>query len=493
MKRREFISSAALSAAAITVGSPWRSFAFAQQPSAAPDSDVQRALRTPGVLNGRRPPVSERKFKSQAVETYIEQIRARIGDPEMARLFVNCYPNTLDTTTETRTFQGKPDTAIITGDIPAMWLRDSSAQVWPYIHLAKQDPALREMLEGLIRRQGRCILIDPYANAFMADPNAPAINSSPEDKADQKSGVGERKWELDSFGWVLRLAYAYWKQTGDTRPFDAEWKRSMQLVVATMRVQQHKNGDGPYRYLRTTNIATETLPGKGYGNPVTPVGLIASGFRPSDDACIFPFLIPANLLAVTALRQLAEMSNAVLHDAALANDAQSLSDEVEHALHQYGKATTPEGIIWAYEVDGFGGQVLMDDAGLPSLLALPYMDSSPDAAVYKRTREFVWSKRNPWFFKGTAGEAVGGPHIGKDMIWPMAQMAYALTSTSDQEIRSMLSMLKSAATATGFIHESYYKDDSARFTRPWFAWANSMFGELVAGLAEKKPQLLKSV
>lgn len=493
MKRRDFISAAALSAAAITFGLPGRAVAAVQPPTAPQENDVEQALRTPGVLNGTRPPIADRKFKSRLVEAYIEQTKARIGDPEIARLFVNCYPNTLDTTTETGMYEGKPDTAIITGDIPAMWLRDSSAQVWPYIHLAKKDPALREMLEGLIRRQSRCILIDPYANAFMADPDAPAINASPEDKADQKPGVGERKWELDSFGWVLRLAYAYWKKIGDTRPFDAEWKRSMQLVVATMRVQQRKDGEGPYRYLRTTNIATETLPGKGYGNPVMPVGLIASSFRPSDDACIFPFLVPSNLLAVTALRQLAEMSNAILHDASLASDAQGLSDEVERALNQYAKVATPEGTVWAYEVDGYGSQVLMDDAGLPSLLALPYMDSSPDAAVYQRTRAFVWSERNPWFFKGTAGEAIGGPHIGKDMVWPMAQMAYALTSTSDREIRSMLSMLKAAATSTGFIHESYYKDDSSRFTRPWFAWANSMFGELVAGLAEKNPRLLRSV
>jgi meiotically up-regulated gene 157 (Mug157) protein len=151
------------------------------------------------------------------------------------------------------------------------------------------------------------------------------------------------------------------------------------------------------------------------------------------------------------------------------------------------------GTIWAYEVDGFGGQLLMDDAGVPSLLGLPYLESSPDAQVYLRTRQFVWSARNPWFARGRAGEAIGGSHIGRDMIWPMAQITYALTSNSNTEILSMLTMLKSSAVATGFIHESYHKDDTSRFTRAWFAWANTLFGELIGTLAVTRPQLLHEV
>jgi hypothetical protein len=440
-----------------------------------------------------RPAVGARKFRSEAVERYIEQTRTRIGDPEISRLFMNCFPNTLDTTVVEGTFEGKPDTSVITGDIEAMWLRDSAAQVWPYLPMAREDEHLRTMLEGLIRRQARCILIDPYANAFMADFNAKPLNSSPEDLADQRHGVGERKWELDSLCYSIRLAHGHWKQSGDTRPFDAQWKKAMQLSIATMREQQRKKGDGPYKYLRTTNIATETVPGGGYGNPINPVGLIASTFRPSDDASIFLFLIPSNLFAVTALRQLAEIAHIVLKDDAMAMDASSLADEVARALDQYGKAVTPVGTIWAYEVDGFGGQLLMDDAGVPSLLGLPYLESSPDAQVYLRTRQFVWSARNPWFARGRAGEAIGGSHIGRDMIWPMAQITYALTSNSNTEILSMLTMLKSSAVATGFIHESYHKDDTSRFTRAWFAWANTLFGELIGTLAVTRPQLLHEV
>ena len=442
------------------------------------------------AASSKRTPVSERKFRSAAVEQYIEQTQRQIGDPALAALLGNCYPNTLDTTVEPGTFEGKPDTAVITGDIAAMWLRDSSAQVWPYLPLAKQDSKLRSLLEGVIRRQARCILIDPYANSFMADLSAPPLEWSRKDKTELKQGVGERKWEIDSLCYPIRLAHGYWRQTGDTTPFDARWRAAMTLVVKTFRVQQRKEGPGPYSFQRISDVSTETLPAAGFGNPVKPVGLIASGFRPSDDACIFPFLVPSNLFAVTSLRQLAEMAHAILHDDALANEATALAAEVERALRQFAVATTPQGPIWAYEVDGFGGQVLMDDANVPSLLGLPYLASSPDAALYGRTRAFCWSDRNPWFFKGTAGEGIGGPHVGQGMIWPMSQMVYALTSDSDAEIRAALGMLKGSAAGFGFMHESYNKDDPAKFTRAWFAWANTLFGELVGKLAATKPELL---
>jgi uncharacterized protein len=441
--------------------------------------------------SGERPQPADRRFRSEVVEQYIAEIRARIGDPELARLFFNCFPNTLDTTVEPGTFDGKPDTVVITGDIPAMWQRDSSAQVWPYLDLARKDERLRALLEGVIRRQTRHILIDPYANAFMADLNAPPLEWSRHDQTDMKPGVGERKYELDSLCYPIRLAHGYWKRTGGTQPFDAQWQAAMLLAVKTMRTQQRKDGLGPYHFQRMALTPTETLGENGYGNPVKPVGLIASGFRPSDDACIFPFLVPSNLFAVTSLRQLAEMANAILHDSVLAEDASTLAGEVEAALRQYATAVTPEGPIWAYEVDGFGGHMLMDDANVPSLLGLPYLSSSPDAALYARTRAFVWSERNPWFFRGSAGEGIGGPHEGAGMIWPMSQTICALTSESTDEIRSMLRMLKIGSAGTGFIHESYDRNDPKRFTRSWFAWANTLFGELIAHLAETNPELLQ--
>ena len=264
-----------------------------------------------------RPAPADRKFQSPAVEQFLADTSRRIADPALATLFLNCFPNTLDTTVEPGTFRGKPDTVVVTGDIAAMWLRDSSAQVWPYLSLAKKDPALADLLAGVIRRQVRCLQIDTYANAFMADLNAPPLPWSRDDKTEMKRGVGERKYELDSLCYPIRLAHGYWKQTGDTRPFDRDWQQAMQLIVATMRTQQRRHGRGPYHFERTSEVATETLPNAGYGNPVNPVGLIASGFRPSDDACTFPFLVPANLFAVTSLRQLAEMAHTLLADASL--------------------------------------------------------------------------------------------------------------------------------------------------------------------------------
>ena len=450
------------------------------------------AMSQMALFPSKRPQPSARKFQSAAVEAFILETSRQIADPELAAMFANCFPNTLDTTVEVGEFEGKPDTAVITGDIPAMWLRDSSAQVWPYLPLAAKDPSLRKLLEGVIRRQARCLLIDPYANSFMADLSAPPLEWSLKDKTDMKPGVGERKYELDSLCYPIRLAHGYWKATGDSSPFDARWKKAMQLVLQTMRVQQRKEGPGPYRFKRSASNPTDTLV-NGIGNPVKPVGLIASCFRPSDDACIFSFLVPSNLFAVTSLRQLADMAETILNDAGMAAEARALAKEVETALHQYAIVDTATGSIWAYEVDGYGGHVLMDDANVPSLLGLPYLESSPDAALYERTRSFVWSERNPWFYKGKAGEGIGGPHSWpRHVIWPMSQIIFALTSNSDVEIVRTIRMLQRSSANSGYMHESYHKDDPARFTRAWFAWANTLFGELIGKIVHTKPQLLKA-
>ena len=441
------------------------------------------------AASGRRPELGERRFRSAAIETYIRSTSQRIADPVLRTLFINCFPNTLDTTVIPGEFEGKPDTAVLTGDIPAMWLRDSSAQVWPYLPFVAQDKSLQRLLEGIIRRQTRCLLIDTYANAFMADLSAPPLVWSRHDKTEMKQGVAERKYELDSLCYPIRLAHGYWKATGDASPFDDRWRSAMTAVVNTMRVQQRRDGEGPYRFQRESANPTDSLV-DGIGYPAKPVGLIASCFRPSDDACLLPFFIPANLFAVTSLRQLAELATSVLRDKGLADSATLIAAEVEAALKVYGTAHTPQGDIWAYEVDGFGGQNLMDDANVPSLLGLPYLDASPDAALYARTRSFVWSGRNPWYFRGPAGEGVGGPHIGRDSIWPMSQIIYALTSNSADEIARMLHLLRSGAAGTGFIHESYKVDDARQYTRAWFAWANTLFGELIGRVAAHNPRLL---
>jgi meiotically up-regulated gene 157 (Mug157) protein len=441
------------------------------------------------TAESRRPLPRDRKFHSDAVESYIASVCQSISDPMLVRIFTDCFPNTLDTTVQPGTFEGKPDTAVLTGDIPAMWLRDSSAQVWPYLVLASKDHRLRSLLEGVIRRQVRCILIDPYANCFMADLNAPPLDWSRNDQTEMKQGVGERKYELDSLCYPIRLAHGYWKNTGDTAPFNTQWKLAMQTVLTTMRIQQRKDDPGPYHFQRSSLNPTDTLV-NGIGNPVKPNGLIASAFRPSDDACIFPFLVPANLFAVTSLRQLSTMANSVLHDSAMAKEASALADEVYAALCHHAIVPSSVGPIWAYEIDGYGSYICMDDANAPSLLSLPYLDSSPDAALYGRTRNFIWSPRNPWFFRGTVCEGIGSPHIGRDNIWPMSQIIYALTSDSSTEIKGTIDSLKESTAGTGFMHESYNRNDAASFTRAWFAWANTLFGELIGKTVERYPSLL---
>jgi meiotically up-regulated gene 157 (Mug157) protein len=441
-----------------------------------------------------RPPPAQRTLSSPAVEETLERVRSRIGDPELAWLFANCYPNTLDTAVTLSELDGKPDTFIVTGDIPAMWLRDSSAQAWPYLPLAGSDETLRRMFQGLIHRHARCILIDPYANAFQRDPRGTQpLSWAVTDKTDMKPGVAERKWEIDSLCFPIRLAHGYWRATGDSEPFDAEWRQAMALIVKTFREQQRRGAPGPYRFQRVSENPIDTLAGEGYGAPTRPVGLIHSMFRPSDDACVYPFLIPANLFAVRSLRDLAAMVGAMHGDTGLAAQCETLAAEVEAALRVHGRLRDAHGnAYFVYETDGFGNTLFMDDANIPGLMSLAYLGCcGRDDPVYVNTRRRAWSQSNPYFFKGTAASGIGGPHEGLGMIWPMSIMARALTSESEAEIRECLVWLKRTHAGTGFMHEAFHQDDPAHFTRPWFAWANGLFGELIMDLSERKPALLR--
>jgi hypothetical protein len=437
-----------------------------------------------------RTPAGSRNFNSPAVEKAIAAFKSGVKNEELGWLFENCFPNTLDTTVFHQVKNGVPDTYVITGDIDAMWLRDSSAQVWPYLQLVDQDPALKQLIAGVINRQTACVLKDPYANAFYNDPEKRGEWAT--DHTDMKAGVHERKWEIDSLCYPIRLAYHYWKKTGDTSPFTGEWKNAVLATLQVFRDQQRKTGNGPYKFQRTTPHATDTLPMSGYGYPVKPVGLICSAFRPSDDATVYSFLIPSNFFAVTSLRQAAEMMRVILKDAGSANQLTALATEVDKALKAHATVNHPKyGRIYAYEVNGFGSYNLMDDANVPSLLALPYLGAvSKTDPVYLNTRRYVLSEDNPFFFKGTAGEGIGGPHVGQDMIWPMAIILRGLTSTSDAEIRSCIQLLQKSHGDTGFMHESFHKDDPKKFTRKWFAWANTLFGEFLWKTYREKPALL---
>jgi meiotically up-regulated gene 157 (Mug157) protein len=437
-----------------------------------------------------RIPESKRKFKSAAVERTIQKVQSSIGNKEIAWMFGNCFPNTLDTTVDFEMLNGRPDTYVITGDIDAMWLRDSSAQVWPYLPLMKEDHDLQQLIAGVINRQTRCILKDPYANAFYKDESK--ISEWKSDLTKMKPGVHERKWEIDSLCYPIRLGFNYWKITDDSAPFDAQWHSAIALILQTFHEQQRKHGRGPYSFMRKTEIQTDTVPGRGYGNPAKPVGMIFSMFRPSDDATIFPFLVPSNFFAVVSLRQAAEMVEKIQNDSDLAKQCRSLADEVENALNQYAIVNHPKaGRIYAYEVDAYGNYYCTDDGNIPSLISLPYLGAvNVHDATYQKTRHFLLSPENPYYCQGKAASGMGGPHVGVGMIWPLGIITEALTSTEDREIKRCLDILQHTHAGTGFMHEAFNKDDPTKFTRKWFAWANTIFGELVLKTFHERPTLL---
>ena len=444
-----------------------------------------------------RPSEGNRLFTSEVVELKIQDIKAMLVNPKIAWMFENCYPNTLDTTVhfDEGGNAGRGDTFIYTGDIPAMWLRDSGAQVWPYVRYAAVDPNMRKMIAGTIIRQFKLICVDPYANAFN---DGPTGEGHTDDKTGERpnKNVFERKWEIDSHCYPIRLAYAYWKTTGDTSVFDEEWLDAIELTLKVFKDQQRKKGHGDYFFLRETDRQFDTKCCVGKGNPVKPCGLIASSFRPSDDATTFEFLVPANFFAVKSLRQAAEILETVNHQGRLARECTSLADEVEKALKKYAVVKHPKyGKIYAYEVDGFGNALMMDDANIPSLLSLPYLEAVDiNDPVYKKTRKFILSEYNPYFHKGKVAEGVGSPHIDHDMIWPMSIMMRAFTAQSDKEIKKCVEMLMNTDANTGFMHESFHKDNADDFTREWFAWQNSLFGELIVHLIDNgKLEVLNSI
>ena len=381
-------------------------------------------------FKSQRPAAEERLFTSKAIEAEIEKVCKQLTNPRLAWMFAN------------------------------------------------SDPELKAMLAGVINRQFYSINIDPYANAFNDGPTGSDWMS---DYTDMKPELHERKYEIDSLCYPIRLAYYYWVVTGDTSIFGEEWLKAIANVLKTFKEQQRKDGVGPYSFRRKTDRQFDTLSNNGLGAPVNPVGLIVSSFRPSDDATVLQFLVPANFFAVSALQKAEEILTKVNKNSELAKECRALADEVSEALKKYAIYDHPiYGKIYAFEVDGFGNYHLMDDANVPSLLAMKYLNPEViDMDIYANTREFVWSKNNPYFFTGKAGEGIGGPHIGYDMAWPMSIMMKAFTSDDDAEIKHCIEMLMCTDAGTGFMHESFHVDNPKDFTRKWFAWQNTLFGELI--------------
>ncbi|MFF4473518.1 glycoside hydrolase family 125 protein [Streptomyces sp. NPDC001599] len=395
-----------------------------------------------------------------------------LGDPRFGRTLTRSLDDTL-----ARTIRRMADgTAfVVTGDIPAMWLRDSSTQMMPYLALLKEDGGLQDLLLAVLRRQFQQIAHDPYANAFNAEPSGRA-----HDPADlcEDPWVWEEKYEVDSLAFPLLLAHRFWAASGRTDHV-AGALRTARTAISVWRTEQDHERLSTYRFRRENGPPGDTLPNAGRGTHVTRTGMTWSGFRPSDDACAFGYNIPANLCAAAALDGTAELAHHA-HDTELAENADQLAAELRAAAVRHGTVRHPDfGMMYAYEVDGNGNALLMDDANMPGLLSLPLVANIPTTdPVYLATRRFVLSPANPTWHRGTAAEGIGSPHTPDGHIWPIALAVQGLTSNDTTERLRALTTLLSTDAGTGQMHESFHKDDPRRFTRPWFSWANAMYAEL---------------
>ncbi len=391
-------------------------------------------------------------------------------------VFRRCFLNTIETTTE---LQADGTTFVFTGDIPALWLRDSSAQVRPYVALAAEEPAFQQMLAGLIRLQAKYLLLDAYANAFNKAPN---WHGHRRDQTSMNPWVWERKFALDSLCYPIQLCKDYLDATGDQAVFDARVYRMLWRIVDVMRIEQQHRQRSPYRFRRPFALSPrDTLSHGGWGPPVAETGMVWSGFRPSDDACRFGYHIPANMFAVVVLGHIIEFAEQIYHDQGLMAEARRLRDVIDQGIQAYGVVQHPRyGRIYAYETDGMGHYTLMDDANVPSLLSIPYLGyRTADDETYQRTRAFVLSRDNPFYAAGRYARGIGSPHTFRGSIWPLSLAIQGLTATDDNERERVLDMLVTSAAGTNLMHESFDPNRPRRFTRPWFAWANSMFALFV--------------
>lgn len=450
----------------------------------------------------QRPPKHCRTFTSPAVEAKLESIKNKIKDEDIARLWENAFPNTLDTTIKYHQPGPNPLTFIVTGDIDAEWLRDSQHQLRPYLKVLKSLPQnemgldpLNDLLLGAIAQQARYVSRAPHCNAFQAPPESglKATSSNEGDAVWPYTSPYfsfECKYELDSLASFLGLSNDYYEATKDDSFVTHEWRTAVARLIqflerTTVGTYDAETGEPlkePYLFRRWTNVGSETHWNQGVGNPVRYTGMARSWFRPSDDACIYQFFVPANAQMSVELARLAAYYHSETGD-----KAKALSKQISDAIWKHAVINHAEfGKVFAYEVDGFGSALFMDDANLPSLLSLPDMGFlSPSDSTYQRTRKMVTSQQgNPYYIKGKHFEGIGGPHVGIRAAWPMSRIVAMRTTSDLTEIREHLKAVVTSTKGLGLIHESVNVDTNA-YSRPWFAWANSEFAKAILDLDER--------
>ncbi len=409
--------------------------------------------------------------------------------PDLKPLAKQCFLNTIETTVR-QLEDGS--WFVITGDIPAMWLRDSAAQLKPYIKCANEDEDLQAILRSVIQKYTFYVNLDPYSNAFNSADNGKCWEK---DDTDFMSGwIWERKYEVDSLCAPLYLSHEYYQVTGDRSIFTPEFKQMLQTIFDTFNRERYHGillenrapGEKSAYFFQRPNapVPSDTLPMNGRGRPVNFTGMTWSGFRPSDDACKFGYLIPANMMAVVALRKAADLLQAgEYNDPAFESSCRGMAAQIEDGIETYGVVDHPKyGKMYAYETDGFGNYNLMDDANSPSLLAIPYLGYRPAGdPVYQNTRRFVLSADNPYFYSGKKAKGVGSPHTPPRYIWHIGLCMQILTSTDPAEKQACLATIARTHAGTNYMHEGFDADDPTKFTRPWFAWANTLFAQMLEG------------
>lgn len=412
-----------------------------------------------------------REFVDSAKKIILE----KINDEKVADIFQNCINNTLDTTikmtSDNRTF-------IITGDIPAMWLRDSVCQIRPYLLFARENKDIQKMISGLINKHYELIKLDPYANAFNEEANN---NGHQDDITEMLPQIWERKYEIDSLCFSLQLVYLYWKITGNVEHINDELKDVINIIIDLWKLEQNHEDNSKYRFERRNCPESDTLEREGLGSKTVYTGMTWSGFRPSDDACKYGYLVPSNMFAVVVLKYVVEIASEVMNDIELAYKAKSLLEEIEEGISKYAiKSDEKYGSMYVYEVDGLGNTLDVDDANVPSLLSIPLIGYiGNDNEIYMNTRKYILSKDNEYYYEGKYAKGVGSPHTPSGYIWHIALAIEGLTTDDMEKKLEIINMMKNTDANTLFMHESFDPNNPSEFTREWFSWANSMYCELV--------------
>ena len=415
---------------------------------------------------------------STELKKYMEKIcdQARAVNPRWAEVFHECFLNTLETTIE-RLEDGT--TFVVTGDIPAMWLRDSTAQVRPYLVLAKEHEDIYDMIAGLVERQFGYILIDPYTNAFNKEPNGQGHGAT--DHTQMNDWIWERKYEIDSLAYAIQLAYLLYVNSGRTDHLTETVRKGLVTILDLWRTEQDHAGASPYRFVRDTDRQEDTLPFDGKGSPVGYTGMTWSGFRPSDDRCTYHYLVPSNQFASVVLGYVAELAPFLGLSQEEIQLAATLKDQIQAGIERYGIIQNAQGqAVYAYEVDGLGNASIMDDGNVPNLLSLPYLGfCSEDNPIYVATRQTVLSPENPYYYSGKLASGLGSSHTWDQYIWPISLSMEGLTTSHKAEKARILDLLVNTDAGTNQMHESFHVDDDSRYTREWFSWSNMMFCELL--------------